>query len=64
MLQVMPHRLQSFLPIQLFLAYCFCVSDLLVNAFQLLTWIVIWPWNKSSYGRLNYHLATLIWSCE
>lgn len=56
--------IQSFLPVQLFIGYCFCVSGLIVNALQLLTWICIWPFNRQLYRRLNYHLATLIWSRE
>ena len=50
--------------IQLFLCYCFCVSGLIVNVLQFLTWIFIWPWSKSWYRRVNYHLMTLIWSRE
>jgi hypothetical protein len=58
------HSIQSFLPVQLFIGYCFCVSGLIVNALQLLTLICIWPFHKELYRRLNYHLATLIWSRE
>ena len=56
--------IQSFLPVQLFIGYCFCVSGLIVNVLQLLTYICIWPFNKELYRRLNYHLGTLIWSRE
>jgi len=29
---------------------------------QFLSWILIWPFNKRLYRRINYYLATFIWS--
>ncbi|CAF1000759.1 unnamed protein product [Rotaria sp. Silwood1] len=55
-------NIQSLLPIQIFIGYCFVISGLFVNFVQLLTWIFIRPFNKKLYRQLNYHLATLIWS--
>jgi len=55
-------RFQSFLPVQIFLCYCFIISGLLVNFAQLLTWILIWPFSKPIYRRVNYFLGTLLWS--
>ena len=56
------NAIQSFLPVQIFLCYCFCVSGLLINILQLLSWIFVWPFNKKVYRQINYHLATLLWS--
>ena len=56
------NAIQSFLPVQIFLCYCFCVSGLLINVIQLITWILIWPFNKKLYRQINYHLGTLLWS--
>ena len=56
------NAIQSFLPVQIFLCYCFCVSGLLINFVQFLSWILIWPFNKRLYRQINYHLAALLWS--
>ncbi|UJR37542.1 hypothetical protein I4U23_030244 [Adineta vaga] len=54
--------IQSLVPVQIFLCYCFCASGLLLNFTQLLLWIIIWPFNKRLYRRINYYLGTLLWS--
>lgn len=56
------NTIQSLLPVQIFLCYCFCISGFLINFIQLLTWIFIWPFHQRLYRRINYYLATLIWS--
>jgi hypothetical protein len=56
------NTIQSLLPVQIFICYCFCISGLFVNFLQVLTWIFIRPFHKQLYRLLNYHLATLIWS--
>jgi lysophosphatidic acid acyltransferase/lysophosphatidylinositol acyltransferase len=53
---------QSLLPVQIFIAYCFVISGLIVNSAQLLTWIFIWPFSKQLYRKINYYLGTLLWS--
>lgn len=52
---------KQFLPAHLFLFYLFVASGLVVNFLQLLT-LVIWPFNKPLYRRLNTYLAYLFWS--
>ncbi|CAF0967516.1 unnamed protein product [Rotaria sordida] len=54
--------LQGLTIIQIFLAYVFVVSGLFVNLLQLLSACVIWPINRALYRKINYHLATIIWS--
>lgn len=54
--------IQSLLPVHIFLGYCFIVSGLVVNTIQLLSWILIWPFNRKLYRRVNYHLSALLWS--
>ncbi|CAF4261934.1 unnamed protein product, partial [Rotaria sp. Silwood2] len=56
------NTIQSLLPVQIFLCYCFVISGLIVNFAQLLTYIFIWPFNKQLYRRINYYLGTLLWS--
>ena len=53
---------QSALPVQLFICFCFCVSGVLGTFAQLLSFICLWPFSKRIYRQVNYHLATLIWS--
>jgi len=48
--------------VQLFLGYVFVINGLFVNFLQFLSACLIWPWNRSLYRKINYHLATLIWS--
>lgn len=55
-------KLQEFLLVQFFLGYVFLVSGIFVNMIQFLTAIFIWPRNRSLYRKLNYHLASIIWS--
>lgn len=56
------NTLQSLLPVQIFLSYCFVVSGLIVNVAQFLTWIFIWPFSKQLYRRINYYLGVSLWS--
>ncbi|CAF1177749.1 unnamed protein product [Rotaria sordida] len=56
------NTIQSLLPMQIFICYCFVISGLIVNFVQLLTCIFIWPFSKQIYRRINYHLGTLLWS--
>jgi hypothetical protein len=53
---------KGFLLVQLFLGYVFLVSGLLVNLLQFLSACFIWPFNRGLYRKINYHLATIIWS--
>jgi lysophosphatidic acid acyltransferase/lysophosphatidylinositol acyltransferase len=53
---------QSLLPVHIFICYCFVISGLIVNFAQLLTWILIWPFSKQLYRKINYFLGTLLWS--
>ncbi|CAF2451074.1 unnamed protein product [Rotaria sp. Silwood2] len=53
---------QGLLIVQIFLAYVFLVSGLFVNLLQLLSACFIWPFNRALYRKINYHLATIIWS--
>ncbi|CAF3362079.1 unnamed protein product [Rotaria socialis] len=48
--------------VQIFLAYVFLVTGLCVNLLQLLSACFIWPFNRGLYRKINYHLATIIWS--
>ncbi len=48
--------------VQLFLGYVFLVSGLLINLLQFLSACFIWPFNRALYRKINYHLATIIWS--
>ncbi|CAF1314506.1 unnamed protein product [Adineta steineri] len=48
--------------VQLFLGYVFLISGLLVNLIQFLSACFIWPFNRALYRKINYHLATIIWS--
>ena len=50
--------------VQLFLGYVFVVSGLTVNLLQFLSSCLIWPFNRALYRKINYHLATIIWSRE
>ena len=54
--------IQSLLPVQIFIGYCFVISGLIVNFAQLLTWIFIWPFSKQMYRRMNYYLGVSLWS--
>lgn len=54
--------LKGLIPVQLFLGYVFVVSGLFVNFLQFLSACFIWPLNRSLYRKMNYHLATIIWS--
>ncbi|CAF1097206.1 unnamed protein product [Adineta ricciae] len=54
--------IQSLLPVQIFIGYVFVISGLIVNAAQLLSAILIWPFSKQLYRRVNYYLGTLLWS--
>ncbi|UJR08668.1 hypothetical protein I4U23_012926 [Adineta vaga] len=54
--------IQSLLPVQIFIGYCFVITGLIVNIVQLLSWIFIWPFSKTLYRRVNYHLGALLWS--
>ncbi|CAF0837496.1 unnamed protein product [Rotaria sp. Silwood1] len=54
--------LQGLMIVQIFLAYIFLVSGLIVNLLQLLSACFIWPFNRALYRKINYHLATIIWS--
>ena len=54
--------LKGLIPVQLFLGYVFVISGLFVNFLQFLSACLIWPLNRSLYRKLNYHLATIIWS--
>jgi lysophosphatidic acid acyltransferase/lysophosphatidylinositol acyltransferase len=56
------NTIQSLLPVQIALGYCFIVSGLIINFVQLLTWIFIWPFSKQLYRQINYFLGTLLWS--
>ena len=56
--------LQELLVVQLFLGYVFLISGLLVNLLQFLSSCLIWPFNRALYRKVNYHLATIIWSRE
>ncbi|CAF3968300.1 unnamed protein product [Adineta steineri] len=55
-------KIQSLLPVQIFIGYCFIVTGLIVNFIQLLTWICIWPFSKQLYRRINYYLGASLWS--
>ncbi|CAF1675912.1 unnamed protein product [Adineta ricciae] len=48
--------------VQLFLGYVFVITGLFVNLLQLLTACFVWPFNRALYRKINYHLATVIWS--
>jgi len=56
------HYLKGLIIVQLFLGYVFLVSGLFVNLLQFLSACFIWPFNKALYRKINYHLATIIWS--
>jgi lysophosphatidic acid acyltransferase/lysophosphatidylinositol acyltransferase len=56
------HYLKGLIIVQLFLGYVFLISGLFVNLLQFLTACFIWPFNRSLYRKINYHLATIIWS--
>jgi hypothetical protein len=60
--QSLSRYFKSLLIVQVFLTYVFLVSGLFVNLLQLLTACFIWPFNRTLYRKLNYHLATIIWS--
>lgn len=48
--------------VQFFLVYVFFVSGVFVNLLQALSACFIWPFNRATYRKINYHLATIIWS--
>ena len=48
--------------VQLFLGYVFVITGLFVNLLQLLTACFVWPFDRALYRKINYHLATVIWS--
>ena len=54
--------LKGLIVVQLFLGYVFLVSGLSVNLLQFLSACLIWPFNRPLYRKINYHLATIIWS--
>ena len=47
--------------VQFVLVYIFITSGLIINFLQLLT-LVIWPFNKKLYRKVNIHLAYCFWS--
>jgi len=49
---------------QLLTSYTFLVSGLIVNFFELLTLIFIWPVNKRLYRQINFYLAQGIWGSK
>lgn len=51
---------KSLIP-QLLISYTFLVSGLIVNFFELLTLLFIWPFNRRLYEYLNYYLALMMW---
>ena len=55
-------QLKELMIVQLFLGYVFVVSGLTVNLLQFLSSCLIWPLNRPLYRKINYHLATIIWS--
>jgi lysophosphatidic acid acyltransferase/lysophosphatidylinositol acyltransferase len=56
------NTIQSLLPVQIFIGYCFAVSGLIINFVQLLTTIFIWPFSKKLYRQINYYLGVSLWS--
>ena len=54
-------NIKSWLVVQLLLFYVFVVSGLIINFLQLLT-LIIWPFNKQLYRKLNLNLAYSLWS--
>lgn len=56
------NSLKGLLVVQLFLGYVFLVSGLFVNLLQFLSACFIWPFDRALYRKINYHLATIIWS--
>ncbi len=52
---------KSLLPIQLILFYVFLTSGLIVNFVQFLT-LVVWPFNKPLYRKINANLAYCFWT--
>ena len=54
---------KTLIPIHVILFYIFVSSGLLVNFLQLLS-VVIWPFSKQLYRKINCHLAYLFWSSE
>ena len=61
MLSFITKNLKKFLPLQLVLFYVLIASGLIVNFVQFLT-LIIWPFNKKLYRKLNTHLAYCLWS--
>jgi hypothetical protein len=60
--QTWTRSLKGLVVVQLFLGYVFLISGLLVNFLQFLSACFIWPFNRALYRKINYHLATIIWS--
>jgi len=56
------HYFKGLIVVQLFLGYVFLVSGLFINLLQFLSACFIWPFNRTLYRKINYHLATVIWS--
>ena len=54
--------LKSNFIIHLLLGYVFVVSGLIVCFCMLLTYICVWPWNKSLYRKIVCNLAYAHWS--
>jgi lysophosphatidic acid acyltransferase / lysophosphatidylinositol acyltransferase len=54
---------KSFIVVQLLLFYVFVMSGLIVNLLQLIS-VVIWPFNKSLYRKINKGLAYIFWSSK
>jgi lysophosphatidic acid acyltransferase/lysophosphatidylinositol acyltransferase len=54
-------NIKKLLVVQLFLFYVLLISGLIINFLQLLT-LIIWPFNKQLYRKLNVHLAYSLWS--
>ena len=48
--------------IHLLMGYVFVVSGLIVCFCMLLTWICVWPWNKTLYRKIVVNLAYGHWS--
>ncbi|CAF0861640.1 unnamed protein product [Didymodactylos carnosus] len=54
-------KCQTFFLVQGLLGYVFIISGLIVNFLQLCS-LVVWPFSRQLYRKINCRLATLIWS--
>lgn len=57
----MSNFIKSLLPFQLIIFYLFVLIGLSVNALQFLS-LVVWPFSKPFYRKVNYYLAYWFWS--